>query len=110
MEVAQDEKRFAEPAVLLQGHGQLVLAGVGLELRYQQGRRHVALGDRGADAEQLVPMLGDALGVYALAHQGVDEGRDSVLSRNHRRWSARSRIRGENLSPTKSKTAKTRSV
>lgn len=50
LQVADDEQGLDQPAVLLEGDGEGVLAGEGLELGQQQRRRHRPFVDGGAEA------------------------------------------------------------
>ena len=75
LQVAQDEQGLDQPPVLLEGPGQAVLAGEGLQLGQQQRRQDRTLVDRRAEAQQVVPRGHDALGVDPVGDQRLDERR-----------------------------------
>ncbi len=80
LEVAQDEERLDQPAILLQGSGKGVPARVGLELGEHERRQHRPLVDGGPEAQQIIPVLDDAAAVDPVADQASDvAGHDGVV-------------------------------
>ena len=79
-DVAAEVDGADEPAVLVQRAGEGVLAGAGVQLGDQQAGGGVPELHRADQAEQVVPVVGDQLGLDRLGEQppGV---RDSGLAR-----------------------------
>ena len=67
LQVAKDEERLDQPAIVLQGPSEGVSARVGLELGEHERRQHRPLVDGGPEAQQIVPVLHDAPAVNLVA-------------------------------------------
>ena len=56
LEVAEDKPRFDQAAIFLQGTGEDVLPGIGLQLADEQRRRHPPQLERASEPEQIIPV------------------------------------------------------
>jgi hypothetical protein len=56
LEVTEDEKRFDQAAIFLQGAGKDVLSGIRLQLADEQRRRYPPQLERAGKPQQIIPM------------------------------------------------------
>ena len=59
LEVAEDKTRFDQTAICLQGSGEDVLSGIGLQLADEQRRRHPPELERTSEPQQIIPVPQD---------------------------------------------------